>query len=1298
MRKLFIIIVILFTITSLSGTMAEMQQTHVGKPGTVYNAVSFGEIPLYFFPNHGRFREQAEFYARTPGYTLWMTKSGLVFDSIRQSTFQGQSPKTGERKHASKLPGEFDREVSRLLFLNANPDPDMKALKGTGYEINYFKGNNPSHWKTGIQASQAVLYDNLYPGVDLKVYGKQDEIEYDWEIAPGHDPERIRFKIAGCDNAGIDADGNIVLQTRFGDIVHQKPYAYQIIEGKTIPVAVKYLETDDQVFSFDISACNPDYALTIDPVVALEYSTYLGGSSFDYAYGIAVDTDGCAYVTGETFCSDFPIVNALQSDKPALRSAFITKFSAEGRELVYSTYLDGSSMSAGHGIAVDENGCVYVAGNTESDDFPIKNPFQAIKAGGVDLFMTKLTADGRNLVYSTFLGGSNDDYQWGGIALDSSGGLYITGATKSPDFPLSSPIQISKSRGTDAFVVKFAADGMHLDYATYLGGSGFDYGKGIAVDAGGCACVTGQTLSEDFPVSAAMQTHIAGDSDAFAAKFSEDGHELIYATYLGGLREDQGLAVTVSPEGEAYVTGRTESYNFPVVDAFQDSKAGETDAFVTKFAADGQSLDFSSYLGGSDHDIGSCIDVNTAGHIYVGGHTYSLDFPVRDPVQENLAGSTDIFVTKLEAGGHGILKSTFLGGSDWDWGMGMAVDGSGSAYLTGSVWGAGSVGSSDFPVKNAFQPDSPGYDDAFVVKFYFFPDVCPFDLISPFDGAQNRSIDTDLDWEDAAHAVSYDVYFGTVYPPPFFDTVKNSAYDPGPLEYKRTYYWKIKAVNAETSYESDIWSFQTILPPFISIEGKVIYNGSGLAEVTLAGLPSTPKSGGTGYYMDTVEYGWSGTVTPVLSGYAFNPDLRQYTAVKTEQTGQDYQASLIVIPLSGKVLSGKNGLKGVTLKGLPEAPVSADDGFYSGEVLFGWSGTVMPFKAGYRFTPVSRSYTEVTTGKTQQNYHAEALMSVSGCVTDGTGPLEGVMLDGMPGNPQTGEDGSYFQYIEKGWSGVVTPVLGGYVFTPADREYIDVQSDIRGEDYSADEDADVLGISGKVKKKNIPLANVVLNGLPLNPVTNEDGLYVTAIRSGWSGTVVPAASGYRFNPETRNYEDVTGELTGQDYLAAADSRVRAVSGTVMTPEGAALAEMPLNGLPHNPVTNPSGFYLDTVPQGWSGPVSIPLWNYDVTPAEVDIKNIFEDQIHNFTAERAYVEISGKITAQGAGIENVVLKGLPGNTQTGEDGTYSGIVDAGWSGEVIPALSGYIFVPQSRVYHQVTEDNQREDYRAHSVRK
>ncbi len=1293
MRKLFVTIVILFTITSLPGIMAEKQKIHAGKPGTVYKAAPFGKIPLYFIPNHGRFRGQAEFYARTPGYTLWMTKTGLVFDSIRQGTFEGEFPKTGVRKQNAQSPGDFDREVIRLLFLNADPDPDMKALKGTGYKVNYFKGKNPSHWKTGLQASQAVLYDNLYPGIDLKVYGKQDEIEYDWEIAPGHDPKRIKFKIEGCNNARIDADGNIVLQTRYGDIIHQKPYAYQIIEGKTIPVAADFFKTDDQVFSFKLSAYNPNYALIIDPLVALEYSTYLGGSVYtDVAYGIAVDTDGCAYVTGETFCSDFPIVNAFQAEQPAFRSAFVTKFSADGQELVYSTYLGGSSMNVGHGIAVDKDGCVYVAGNTESNDFPIKKPFQSVKAGGVDLFMTKLTADGQNLVYSTFLGGGNDDYQWGGIALDSSGCLYITGATKSPDFPLSDPIQTSKSGGTDAFVVKLAADGMHLGYATYLGGNRFDYGKGIAVDAGGCAYVTGQTLSEDFPVRSAMQTNIAGDSDAFAVKFSKEGHELIYATYLGGMREDQGFAVTVSPEGEAYVTGRTESYDFPVVNAFQDSKAGGVDAFVTKFAADGQSLDFSSYLGGSSYDFGRCITVNTAGHIYVSGDTHSLDFPVSDPVQGDLAGSTDIFVTKLEADGKGIFKSTFLGGSDFDWGMGMAVDGSGSAYLTGSVW------SSDFPVKNAFQPNFAGGDDAFVAKLYFFPEVCPFKLISPSDGALSRNIDIDLDWEDAPYAASYDVYLGTVYPPPFYDTVKNSIYDPGLLEYKRTYYWKIKATNAATSYESNIWSFKTIPPPFISIEGKVIHNGTGLAEVTLTGLPSTPKSSGTGYYMDTVEFGWSGTVTPVLSGYAFNPDSRQYTTVKTEQTGQDYQASLIFITVSGKILSGNNGLKGVTMKGLPEAPSSADDGFYSDAVLFGWSGTVIPFKAGYRFTPASRSYVEVTTGKTQQNYHAEALVSVSGCVKDGTGPLEGVVLDGLSGNPHTGEDGYYFQYIEKGWSGVATPVLSGYVFTPADRKYINVQSDMRGEDYSADEDADVLGISGKVTEKNVPLANVLLNGLPLNPVTNEDGLYVTAIHSGWSGTVVPSASGYRFNPGTRNYEEVTRELTGQDYLAAADSRVRAVSGTVMTPEGAALADMPLNGLPHNPMTNPSGFYLDTVPLGWSGTVSIPLWNYDVTPSEAYIKNISGDQSRNFTAVRAYIEISGRITVQGTGIADVVLKGLPGNTKTGEDGTYSGILDAGWSGEVVPVLSGYIFVPQLRTYQQVTADKKREDYQGHSVHK
>jgi hypothetical protein len=285
MRKLTVIIIILFVIAPMPGKTAEGKKIQTGKPGIGVNTDRFGKIPLYFIPNQGQFSGEAEFFAKTSGYALWLTKTGLVFDSIRQTRLD-------ETWHSS---AGYEREVTRLQFLNANPAPEIRALKRTDYKVHYFSGNDASGWVTGLKASEAVIYEDLYPGIDLEVYGKNDDIEYDWIITPGADPAQIRFQIQGSGHVNIDADGNIVMGISFGDIKHRKPYAYQKIDGKTIPVAVNFLETADQVFGFEIFRYNPDFDLTIDPLVELVYSTYLGGSVYsDVGYGIAVDQAGCA--------------------------------------------------------------------------------------------------------------------------------------------------------------------------------------------------------------------------------------------------------------------------------------------------------------------------------------------------------------------------------------------------------------------------------------------------------------------------------------------------------------------------------------------------------------------------------------------------------------------------------------------------------------------------------------------------------------------------------------------------------------------------------------------------------------------------------------------------------------------------------------------------------------------------------------------------------------------------------------------------------------------------------------------
>ena len=338
----------------------------------------------------------------------------------------------------------------------------------------------------------------------------------------------------------------------------------------------------------------------------------------------------------------------------------------------------------------------------------------------IDAFVTKLSAAGSTLVYSTYLGGSNID-QGFGITADGTGNAYVTGRTRSTNFPTANALQPTFGGGAfpyDAFVTKLNAAGSTLLYSTYLGGSGDDSGFGIAVDSAGNAYVTGDTSSTNFPTANALQPTLGGTADAFVTKLNAAGSTLLYSTYLGGSSGDQGLGIAVDSAGNAYVTGGTNSTNFPTVNALQPTTGDTADAFVTKLNAAGSTLLYSTYLGGSSGDQGYDIAVDSAGNAYVTGFTSSTNFPIANALQPTFGGGTiiyssDAFVTKLNAAGSTLLYSTYLGGRGDDWGRGIAADGTGNAYVTGDTY------STDFPTVNALQPAFGGgftLNDAFVAK------------------------------------------------------------------------------------------------------------------------------------------------------------------------------------------------------------------------------------------------------------------------------------------------------------------------------------------------------------------------------------------------------------------------------------------------------------------------------------------------------------------------------------------------------------------------------------------------------
>ncbi len=680
----------------------------------------FGSIPLYFIPNEGQVNEKALFYAKTSRYTLWMTREGLVFDSSRklESNFKGNKGK--EELDSSKMsrkdvqPEAFERDVSRLIFQNANKNPEIVPLELTEYRVNYFIGKNKSKWKTDISTSKRVLYKDLYKNIDLKVYGVEEQIEYDWIVKPEGNPEEIIFTYKDTDGTEINNEGDLLVLTEFGELVHKKPISYQVVGGARVDVESSFKCIEKDTYGFKLGVYDKNYELIIDPVV-LVYSTYLGGSFPDYGRSIVVDSSGHAYVTGYTYSTDFPTQNPFQSDQN-FEDVFVTKLSPAGSSLVYSTYLGGGSNDRGDGIAVDSSGNAYVTGYTKSTDFPTQNPFQTDQ-GNQDVFVTKLSAAGSSLVYSTYLGGSNLD-RGNDIAVDSSGKAYVTGYTESTDFPTQNPYQTDQGL-IDVFVTKLSSAGSSLVYSTYLGGGGSEIGYGIVVDGSGNAYVTGYTHSTDFPTQNPFQTDQEG-ADVFVTKLSSAGNSLVYSTYLGGGGSEIGYGIVVDVSGNAYVTGETPSTDFPTQNPFQTHQGG-TDVFVTKLSSTGSSLVYSTYLGGSLHDGGYGIAVDSSGYAYVTGYTYSYNLPLKNWFQEPQLNMVykNAFVTKFSYAGNSLVSSTHLGDYHEDQGNGIAVDSSGNAYVTGYTE------STDFPTQNPYQTDQ-NFEDAFVTKLPYqgsSPDV-----------------------------------------------------------------------------------------------------------------------------------------------------------------------------------------------------------------------------------------------------------------------------------------------------------------------------------------------------------------------------------------------------------------------------------------------------------------------------------------------------------------------------------------------------------------------------------------------
>lgn len=704
---------------------------------------NFGKIPMFFEQNKGQINDHVKFFSRGDAYNLFLTSSNALLSFHNSNKHYIHRNKKQNETAANSI-------NLKMKPINANPNPLIIGENKLSGKTNYLIGSDSSKWLRNIDTYSNVVYKDIYSGIDLVYRSNQKYIEYDFVLAPGADEQLINLSFEGQSDLRISDNGNLNISFDEDVISFLPPVVYQeTVNGKKY-IESQYQKIDEITIGFELGSYDRNLPLIIDP--ELVYSTFIDRGT---SRAIAVDSEGHVHITGTTNDADFYTTEGAFQEEIAISfhqysgdyDAFVTKLNPEGTELVYSTFLGGSGGDdEGFAIALDKDNNAYITGITYSEFFPTTvGAFQIeFNKGGVgwndhwincDAFVTKLSADGSSLIYSTLLGGDYEDYA-SGIDIDEDGYAYVGGYTRSTNFPTTAGSYQTFWPGSEStwfpglliyndngFVTKLNKDGKNLIYSTYLSHTETDrttdeYVKDIAVDSDGDAYVTGEGI-------------LSGDSEQssmFIAKVNSLGSGLLYSTQLGNQSDQSVSSLAIDGNGNVYLTGTVRDANFPTKNAFQPTHAvnedetySHEDAFMMKINSDGKDILYSTFIGGKRSDYGEDIAVDENGKVYVLGQTGSDDLPTKNAFQDYLANENywhyDYFITQIdpnESGENSLLYLTYLGGSgseaasglsyDPDYGFypggregGIAVDFNGNAYITGETW------SNDFPItENAF--------------------------------------------------------------------------------------------------------------------------------------------------------------------------------------------------------------------------------------------------------------------------------------------------------------------------------------------------------------------------------------------------------------------------------------------------------------------------------------------------------------------------------------------------------------------------------------------------------------------
>jgi hypothetical protein len=601
------------------------------------------KVPLAFESNMGQYGPGIKFVARSA--------AGAISLGARSASFHLRDAKL----HTARL----DMTPVGMTHLVS-----VEGLEETEGKSNYLFGADPANWITNVPRYSRVRYRDVYPGIDLIFRGSQRGIEYDFILSPGADPERVELEFTGARSLRLERGGDLIVTLARGlTLTHHAPLLFQEENGVRTKVAGSYVIRGKNRVGFRISSYIRSRTLIIDPVVG--YSAQFGGEDPGFANAIAADAAGNAYVTGVTGLSAFPVLpSSFEAGNTTQYSAFVYKLNSSG-DFLYTTLIGGSSRQSGTGIAVDADGNAYVTGVTSSADFPVTSgAFQTVlSSANRHGFVLKLNAAGNALVYSTFIGGNYPDLP-AAIAIDQSANAYITGSTESSTFPVTPGAYQTSSDNPDgeAFVTKFNSTGTALIYSTYLDNS--SGGNGIALDSSGNAYISGST-------------NIGG----VVTKMNSTGSGLVYSTSLHAGTGSFASGIAVDASGNAYVagTGVATLLGTPVL-------FGNGGIFVVKLNAAGSALSYLTSVGGSMTQQSTGIALDSGGNIYVSGWTQSEDFPLLSPVQavgppaDNGVKTGVVF--KLDPSG--VLAFSTYFGSDFDFPNAIAVDPNSNVYITGT--------------------------------------------------------------------------------------------------------------------------------------------------------------------------------------------------------------------------------------------------------------------------------------------------------------------------------------------------------------------------------------------------------------------------------------------------------------------------------------------------------------------------------------------------------------------------------------------------------------------------------------